>query len=94
VPLSGVRDNPEHLKMLEDWLRSYGPDEQFDASGRLVPELAALAPDGARRMGANPHANGGLLLRDLRLPDFREYAVDVPAPGANCLVPPATGFAP
>ena len=74
--------HPEHLQLLEEWLRSYRPEELFDARGRLKPELAALAPTGTRRMGANPHANGGILLRDLRMPDFREYAVDVPAPGA------------
>jgi xylulose-5-phosphate/fructose-6-phosphate phosphoketolase len=66
---------------LEDWLRSYRPEELFDEKGRLKPELAALAPTGERRMGANPHANGGMLLRDLELPEFRDYAVDVPAPG-------------
>ncbi len=75
-------DHPGHLKMLEDWLRSYRPQELFDEQGCLKPELAAMAPIGQRRMGANPHANGGLLLRDLRLPDFREYAADVPVPGA------------
>ena len=63
-------------------MKSYRPEELFDANGRLRPELAALAPRGTRRMSANPHANGGLLLRDLRLPDFRDYAVEVPAPGA------------
>ena len=67
--------------MLEAWMRSYQPEELFDESGRLMPELAELAPEGERRMGANPHANGGILLRDLRLPDFRDYAVDVPRPG-------------
>ena len=72
---------PAHLGMLEDWLRSYRPEELFDDQGRLKPELADLAPTGDRRMGANPHANGGILLRDLRMPDFREYAVDVPSPG-------------
>jgi xylulose-5-phosphate/fructose-6-phosphate phosphoketolase len=82
VPLAGLAEHPEHLALLETWLRSYRPEELFDASGALVPELAALAPPGARRMGANPHANGGLLLRDLVMPDFRDYAVDVPAPGA------------
>jgi len=81
VPLSNPAGNPEHLRLLEQWLRSYGPQELFDAQGRLKPELAELAPQGNRRMGANPHANGGLLLRDLRMPDFRSYAVDVPAPG-------------
>ncbi len=80
VPLHPA-DHPGHLKLLEDWLRSYRPEELFDAQGRLMPELAALAPVGARRMGANPHANGGLLLKDLHLPDYREYAADVPAPG-------------
>jgi xylulose-5-phosphate/fructose-6-phosphate phosphoketolase len=82
VPLSDPRSHPEHLKQLEDWLRSYHPEELFDEQGRLQPELAALAPKGDRRMGANPHANGGLLLRDLVMPDFRDYAVDVPAPGS------------
>jgi xylulose-5-phosphate/fructose-6-phosphate phosphoketolase len=81
VPLSGLADNPAHLKQLEEWLKSYRPEELFDAEGRLRPELAALAPQGTRRMGANPHANGGLLLKDLRLPDFRDYAVAVPKPG-------------
>src|SRR5690349_7525484 len=83
VPLAAARQNPGHLAQLEEWLRSYHAEELFDADGALVPELAALAPHGDRRMSANPHANGGLLLRDLRLPDFREYAVDVPAPGAT-----------
>ena len=83
VPLAEARQNPEHLALLEEWLRSYHAEELFDADGALVPELAALAPHGDRRMSANPHANGGLLLRDLRLPDFRDYAVDVPAPGAT-----------
>jgi xylulose-5-phosphate/fructose-6-phosphate phosphoketolase len=73
---------PANLTALETWLNSYRPDELFDAQGRLLPELANLAPTGNRRMGANPHANGGLLLDDLHLPDFREYAVAVPAPGA------------
>ncbi len=81
VPLSDPAAHPGHLKMLEDWLRSYKPEELFDEQGRLLPELAELAPQGDRRMGANPHANGGLLLRDLRMPDFRDYAVDVPSPG-------------
>jgi xylulose-5-phosphate/fructose-6-phosphate phosphoketolase len=81
VPLSDPAGNPEHLAQLEAWLRSYRPEELFDAKGRLVPELQALAPEGRRRMGANPNANGGLLLRDLALPDFRTYAVAVPAPG-------------
>ncbi|NDP59762.1 MAG: phosphoketolase family protein, partial [Oxalobacteraceae bacterium] len=81
VPLSDPAANPEHLRLLEQWLRSYKPQELFDERGRLKLELAELAPQGNRRMGANPHANGGLLLRDLRMPDFRSYAVDVPAPG-------------
>ncbi|MBD0338575.1 MAG: phosphoketolase family protein [Thermoleophilia bacterium] len=83
VPLADVHHHPERLGELEAWLRSYGPEELFDEQGRLVPELRQLAPTGERRMGANPHANGGLLLRDLRLPDFRNYAVDVPQPGAS-----------
>jgi xylulose-5-phosphate/fructose-6-phosphate phosphoketolase len=74
---------PEHLQLLEAWMKSYRPEELFDAAGRLMPELAALAPTGARRMGANPHANGGLLLHDLKMPDYRDYAVDVPAPGTG-----------
>lgn len=80
VPLGGVHDNPAHLAQLETWLRSYRPEELFDAAGRLVPELRELAPEGTRRMSANPHANGGLLRRDLRLPDFRDYALAVPEP--------------
>jgi xylulose-5-phosphate/fructose-6-phosphate phosphoketolase len=83
VPLSDPASHPEHLQLLEDWLRSYRPEELFDARGRLVPELAELAPEGDRRMGASPHANGGLLLRDLELPEFRDYAVDVPTPGVH-----------
>jgi len=82
VPLSDPVAHPEHLKLLEDWLRSYKPEELFDVQGRLLPELAELAPKGERRMGANPQANGGLLLRDLIMPDFRKYAVDVPSPGS------------
>ncbi len=81
VPLSDPAAHPEHLGLLEDWLRSYRPEELFDEDGRLRPELAELAPQSDRRMGANPHANGGLLLRDLRMPDFRDYAVDVGQPG-------------
>jgi xylulose-5-phosphate/fructose-6-phosphate phosphoketolase len=81
VPLAELLDKPDHVRVLEEWMRSYRPHELFDAAGRLRPELAALAPRGARRMSANPHANGGALLRDLRLPDFRAYAVDVPRPG-------------
>ena len=83
VPVAGARENPEHLLILEDWLRSYRPEELFDAEGRLVAELAELAPRGDRRMSANPHANGGLLLRDLELPDFRDYAVAVTEPGST-----------
>jgi len=74
---------PEHLKMLEDWMKSYKPEELFDKTGKLIPELQQLAPKGERRMGANPHANGGQLLRDLRLPDFRNYAVTVDTPGTE-----------
>jgi xylulose-5-phosphate/fructose-6-phosphate phosphoketolase len=80
VPMTDVRDNAAHLRVLEEWLRSYRPDELFDANGALAPDLAALPPTGERRMSANPHANGGLLLRDLVLPDFRDYAVDVDEP--------------
>jgi len=83
VPLSDPAAHPEHLALLEDWLRSYRPQELFDAQGGLKPELAELAPRGSRRMGANPHANGGLLLRDLHMPDFQRYAVDVPTPGVR-----------
>jgi xylulose-5-phosphate/fructose-6-phosphate phosphoketolase len=82
VPLSEPSKNPEHLKLLDTWLRSYKAEELFDKKGQLIPELAALAPKGNRRMGANPHANGGILLRDLRLPDFQAYAVDIPKPGS------------
>jgi xylulose-5-phosphate/fructose-6-phosphate phosphoketolase len=81
VPFSETRTNPEHLRQLEVWLQSYRPEELFDANGTLRPELAELAPKGTRRMGANPHANGGLLLKDLKMPDFRDYAVAVPKPG-------------
>ena len=83
VPLTGARDDPDHLRRLEEWLRSYRAEELFDERGAPVAELRALAPEGERRMGANPHANGGLLLRKLRLPDFRDYAVDVPEPGTR-----------
>jgi xylulose-5-phosphate/fructose-6-phosphate phosphoketolase len=81
VPM-GEMDRPEHLKILEAWMKSYRPEELFDRRGRLCPELAELAPEGARRMGSNPHTNGGALAKDLRLPDFRDYAVEVPRPGA------------
>jgi xylulose-5-phosphate/fructose-6-phosphate phosphoketolase len=83
VPVTDFAKKPEHLKILEDWLKSYKPEELFDSDGKLVAEIAELAPKGTRRMGANPHANGGLLLRDLVLPDFRKYAVEVPVPGSE-----------
>ncbi len=83
VPLAEVRTNGSHRAQLEEWLRSYRPDELFDDAGRLVPELAGLPPKAHRRMSANPHANGGLLLQELALPDFRDYAIDVPQPGAT-----------
>ncbi len=83
VPLADVRADPAQLARLEQWMRSYRPDEQFDQEGRLVPELAALAPRGERRMGANPHANGGKLLRALDLPDYRDYALAVPRPATE-----------
>ena len=82
VPLADFATKPRHVKLLERWLKSYKPEELFDESGRLVSTLSELAPEGERRMGANPHANGGILLRDLKLPDFRDYAVAVAAPGA------------
>jgi xylulose-5-phosphate/fructose-6-phosphate phosphoketolase len=82
IPLSVDAKHPEHLKRLEEWLQSYHPKEIFDEQGRLKAELAELAPKGMRRMGANPHANGGILLRDLVMPDFKQYAVEVPSPGA------------
>jgi xylulose-5-phosphate/fructose-6-phosphate phosphoketolase len=80
VPLSGVRESPQHLQALEEWMRSYRPQELFDRRGAPIPDLARLAPAGPRRMSANPHTNGGVVLRDLQLPDFRDYAVDVPRP--------------
>jgi xylulose-5-phosphate/fructose-6-phosphate phosphoketolase len=83
VPVADLQSKPAHIKILEDWMRSYRPEELFDENGRLIPELAELAPKGDRRMGANPHANGGLLLRDLVMPDFRNYAVVVPKPGTE-----------
>ena len=83
VPMSSVRDTSAHVRQLEDWLRSYRPEELFDDEGRLVGELRALAPEGERRLSANPHANGGALLRDLVLPDFRDYAVEVTAPATS-----------
>lgn len=81
VPLANVRENPKHLKMLEQWMRSYKPEELFDQNGKLIADLAELAPEGELRMGANPHANGGVLLKDLKLPSFRKYAVKVAVPG-------------
>ena len=83
VPMGEMHENPAHVRLLEEWMQSYRPAELFDEEGRLMPELADLAPRGSRRMSANPHTNGGLLLRELRLPDFRDYAVSVPSPGAT-----------
>jgi xylulose-5-phosphate/fructose-6-phosphate phosphoketolase len=83
VPLAELAAKPEHLRLLEEWMLSYKPDELFDENGKLRAELAELAPEGERRMGANPHANGGLLLKDLRLPDFRDYAVEIGKPGTS-----------
>ena len=82
VPMGEMHENPSHVKILENWMKSYRPEELFDAGGRLKSELADLAPKGERRMGANPYANGGILLKDLRMPDFRDQAVEVPKPGA------------
>ena len=82
VPMLVDPEHPEHVPLLESWMRSYKPEELFDQNGRLIPELADLAPKGDRRMGANPHANGGLLLHDLKMPDFHDHAVHVAAPGA------------
>jgi len=81
VPFAQLAEKPEHIRVLEQWMKSYQPEQLFDDNGQLIAELAALAPQGERRMGSNPHANGGLLLHDLKLPDYRDYAVDVPAPG-------------
>jgi xylulose-5-phosphate/fructose-6-phosphate phosphoketolase len=83
VPLANVRDNPDHLRQLEEWMRGYRSDELFDEHGQLVAALAKLAPEGERRMGANPHANGGRLLQALDLPDFTDYAIPVPQPGGE-----------
>ena len=83
VPLTDFAKHPDHVKMLAEWMKSYKPEELFDQTGKLVPEIAELAPVGTRRMGANPHANGGLLLRDLNMPDFRDYAVNVTKPGTE-----------
>jgi len=82
VPMGEMHENPEHIRLLEEWLKGYRPEELFESNGRLKADLAEVAPKGGRRMGSNPHGNGGLLLRDLRLPDFAEYAVAVPSPGA------------
>jgi xylulose-5-phosphate/fructose-6-phosphate phosphoketolase len=82
VPVTDFQTHPDHIRILEDWMRSYRAEELFDDTGKFIAELAALAPCGTLRMGANPHANGGLLLKDLEMPDFRRYAVDVPKPGA------------
>src|SRR4029079_11554293 len=87
VPISGARENAGHRRLLEKWLRSYRPQELFDANGAPHPEIAEQAPRGNRRMSANPHANGGLLLRDLDLPDFRDYAVAVPRPATTSSEP-------
>lgn len=81
VPFSEMANKPAHVKLLEEWMKSYKPDELFDENGKLRPELAELAPSGERRMGANPHANGGLLLKNLKMPDYRDNAVEVPRPG-------------
>jgi xylulose-5-phosphate/fructose-6-phosphate phosphoketolase len=81
VPFSEMKGKPEHVQLLERWMKSYKPEELFDASGKFIAEFAELAPKGERRMGANPHANGGVLLKDLKMPDFKAYAVDVPKPG-------------
>jgi len=83
VPVADVREKPEHLQILEEWMRSYKPEELFDKDGKLIPQLAELAPKGNRRMGSNPHANGGLLLKDLVMPDFRKYAVPVKKHGGE-----------
>ncbi len=83
VPMAEMAQKPGHVKVLEDWMKSYKAEELFDENGRLLPELRALAPKGNRRMGANPYANGGLLLRELRMPDFRDYAVEVKKPGTT-----------
>ena len=82
IPLLVDSEHPHHLQLLENWMKSYKPEELFDEQGTLIPELAELAPIGVHRMGANPHANGGLLLQDLNLPDFRKYAVEIPSPGS------------
>src|SRR3979411_1262531 len=87
VPVLDPASNEHSLKIVEDWMRSYKPEELFDAQGTLIPELRELAPSGARRISANPHANGGLLRKELELPDFRSYAVKVEAPAATYAPP-------
>jgi len=81
VPFAEMATKPKHVRLLENWMKSYKPEKLFDRNGKLIPELAELAPKGDRRMSANPHANGGILLKDLKMPDFRDYAIDVPKPG-------------
>jgi xylulose-5-phosphate/fructose-6-phosphate phosphoketolase len=83
VPMGEMHEKPGHIKILDEWMKSYKPEELFDANGRFKAELAELAPKGERRMSANPHGNGGLLLRDLRMPDFRKYAIEIKKPGAT-----------
>ena len=85
----GVKQDPEHLAILEEWLRSYRPEELFNQTGKLIPELAALAPAGDRRMGANPHANGGKLLVDLKLPDPHDFELPIESPGGSWYKTPA-----
>ena len=90
VPIAHPRENKDHLRALEDWMRSYRPEELFDENGTLRPDLATLSPSGARRMSAIPQTNGGEVLRDLAIPDFRGYAVDVPEPGKTSSEPCAS----
>src|SRR5699024_9615447 len=87
VPLANARDSDEHLQLLADWLTSYQPEELFDDDGAPAADILALTPPERRRMSGNPHANGGLLTRDLRMPDFRDFAVDVPGPGERIAEP-------
>ncbi len=88
VPVLDVKSNPEHLRIVEQWMRSYRPEELFDQQGTLIPELRALPPTGDRRMSANPHANGGKLRKALTLPDFRDYAVSIDSPERRRSRPP------
>lgn len=81
VPMGGMHDNPEHLRLLEEWMRSYKPEELFDANGTLMPEIKAMAPTGTKRLGSTPYANGGLLRKELNMPDFRQYGIQVETPG-------------